>query len=88
MSEERKRSRAWPWIVTPLMGLPVLYVLSGAPAAAIVTKLDGPEWAVEPGRTFYAPLSWMLGHVPDQVAECYSRYGEWCGRLLGLEETP
>ncbi len=56
MSEERKKSHVWPWIVALLIGLPVLYILSGAPAEILVAKMGEPEWLVVPGRAFYAPV--------------------------------
>ncbi len=43
MIEERKKAGLWPWIVTLLIGLPVLYVASFGPACWILSRRDGPK---------------------------------------------
>ncbi len=82
MSDERTKP-VWPWIVAVTIGLPVLYVLSGAPVEILVVKMAAPEWLVVPGKAFYAPLVWMLGHSPDPVNNWYQAYGQWCIAIFG-----
>ncbi len=56
MSEDRKKP-LWPWIVTLLIGLPVLYALSVGPVFSITGHevLLGDE---DPVDCFYEPLFW------------------------------
>ena len=81
MSEERKP--VWPWIVVLLVGLPVLYALSGAPADILATKIGKPEWLDMAGRAFYAPLAWMLTNGPGFAGEWYQAYARWWSGILG-----
>jgi hypothetical protein len=52
MSEERKNP-VWPWVVSLLVGLPVLYVASFGPACWLV---DTGRLAARPAAKFYKPL--------------------------------
>jgi hypothetical protein len=77
MSDERKRPSAAFWIIVALIAA-ALYVLSGVPAELMLMKVGEPEWLVVPGKVFYAPLVWLLDHIPDQVADWYREaYGGW-----------
>jgi hypothetical protein len=60
MSEERKKSGAWPWIVALLIVLPVLYVLSFGPACWLASKSGEAYSDIRPSRGLfiYWPLGW------------------------------
>lgn len=82
MSDYRKKP-LWPWIVAVMIGLPVLYVLSWAPAELLVMKMGEPEWLVVSGKAFYAPLAWLQYHIPEPVNEWHQAYGQLWDSFLG-----
>ena len=82
MSEGRKPP-VWPWIVGLIIGLPVVYVLSWAPAEILVMKMGEPEWLVVPGKAIYAPLAWLQYHIPEAVNQWYEAYDQWWISILG-----
>jgi hypothetical protein len=82
MREDRKPP-VQQWILALTIGLPVLYVLSWAPAELSVTKMGEPEWLVVPGKAIYAPLAWLQYHVPEPVDQAYEAYVRWWISILG-----
>lgn len=82
MSEERKKPIC-PWIVTLLIGLPVLYVLSLPPVELLAMKVGAPEWLIAPLQVFYTPFAWMLARSPAPVQGWYLAYGQGCTKILG-----
>jgi hypothetical protein len=67
MSDGRKKRGVWPWVVTVLIGLPVLYVLSSGPMQTLafrrtietpafrVTTWRPPRWIVSTDRGYWWP---------------------------------
>src|SRR5262245_15672420 len=75
MSEERKRA-FWPWVVAPLIGLPLLYIASFGPACWTVTAgkiADRPiarayrpiVSSVHKHKTLRSAFEWYAGLFPD-----------------------
>ena len=83
MTEERKKSHVWPWVVALLVGLLVLYVLSGAPAEFLLIKMGEPQWLVVPAKVLYAPLRWLLNNSPQFVRDWYAAYCDLLIAILG-----
>ncbi len=63
MSDDRKKP-LWPWIVTLLIGLPVLYVALFGPACWLATS-----WAPlrGPVNSIYSPAAWAYFKTPKNA---------------------
>jgi hypothetical protein len=72
MSGERK-APLWPWIVTLLIGLPVLYVLSFGPACWITSRTHVGASALP---TVYRPITWVMWR-DERVMEAMNSYAEF-----------
>lgn len=89
MSEERKP--IWPWILTVLIGLPVLYVLSFGPACWWFST--PPHEPLDIGYSafqyhtvsrFYWPIGWLAKHGPDPVGQFIFWYATINGKHVVL----
>lgn len=59
MNEEREQKSSvsgWVWVI---LAVPLVYVLSIGPVAAIAKRSGGPPTAV---RQIYKPLEWLYEH--------------------------
>jgi len=54
--------RSWPWLGILLIALPLLYVLSIGPVAAITIRTSRSDR--EFVEQFYAPVIWLHDHTP------------------------
>lgn len=60
MNEEREQKSSvsgWLWVI---LAVPLVYVLSIGPVAAIAERSGGPPSGV---RQVYAPLKWLYDHT-------------------------
>jgi len=68
----------WPWIVPPLIGLPVLYVLSLGPWNWLVAHGWISQQTVLLLGWIYLPIDWISRHGPEPVWQVISWYiGLW-----------
>jgi len=71
----------WPWIVSLLIGLPVLYVATFGSACWLAYWLDKePDWQ-ESLLVAYRPLLFSVARCPTQVQDALIHYGDPCGNL-------
>ncbi len=65
MSDERKKTGVWPWIVALLIGLPVLYVASLGPACWITSRASAGARLLP---IIYAPIVSAYWRADDESA--------------------
>jgi hypothetical protein len=79
-----KPRRLWPWIVTTLIGVPVLYVLSVG-VTAYAWKASGENARIREfsNGPFFKPLFVVIENGPESLRRAYHRYIRWCISLGG-----
>lgn len=85
MSDNRKKP-LWPWIITLLIGLPVLYVALFGPACWLATS-----WAPlrGPVNSIYSPAAWASFKTPNAVGKAIIWYANVGGdvNFYGTEHS-
>jgi hypothetical protein len=74
----------WPWIVTTLVSLPVLYAGLFGPASMLVIRSWGHGFA----WVAYRPMIWLTFHGPKPAQRCLRGYVSLCtseNNVLAME---
>lgn len=73
---ERHQKTLWPWILTTVVAVLILYPLSLGPAIWLQASGHWPAsmfWADH----VYDPLRWVIYHSPQQIQDAWVSYLTW-----------